>query len=53
MKSTVYCTAMSEGDEEEWEFGWQRYKGSNVATEKADLLNALSCTKEIWLLNRY
>ena len=43
---------MGEGEEEEWQFGWNRYQGSNVASEKADLLNALSCSKEIWLLNR-
>ena len=52
MKSTVYCQAVENGDEKEWDFGWERYQKSNVATEKRDLLGALSCTKEIWLLNR-
>ena len=53
MKSTVYCEAVENGNEEEWNFGWERYQKSNVATEKRDLLGALSCTKEIWLMNRY
>jgi len=53
LKSTVYCQAVENGDEKEWDFGWERYQKSNVATEKRDLLGALSCTKEIWLLNRY
>merc|ERR1712045_26356 len=39
--------------ETEWDFGWQQYENSNVATEKRDLLGALSCTKEVWLLNRF
>jgi hypothetical protein len=29
-----------------------RYEKSNVATEKYKILSALSCTKEVWLLNR-
>ena len=53
LKSTVYCQAVENGDEKEWDFGWERYQKSNVATEKRDLLGALSCTKEIWLLNRH
>lgn len=53
MKATVYCNAISNGGDEEWDFGWDRFLASNVATEKRDLLGALSCTKEIWLLNRY
>lgn len=53
MKSTVYCNAISNGNEEEWDFAWERYKGSNVATEKRSLLGGLSCTSKIWLLNRY
>jgi len=53
MKSTIYCQAVENGDETEWDFGWQQYENSNVATEKRDLLGALSCTKEVWLLNRF
>jgi len=53
MKSTVYCQAIRNGDEQEWDFAWERYKASNVATEKRSLLGGLSCTKEIWLLNKF
>ena len=53
MKSTIYCNAISNGDEEEWDFAWERYLNSNVATEKRSLLSGLSCTKHIWLLNRF
>ena len=52
MKSTLYCHAIQNGAEDEWDFAWERYKNSNVATEKRALLGGLSCTKEIWLLNR-
>merc|ERR1711971_1023922 len=53
MKSTVYCQAIRNGDEQEWDFAWERYKASNVATEKRSLLGGLSCTKEVWLLNKF
>ena len=46
-------TAVKQGGEEEWNFGWERYKKSNVGSEKAALLGALSCTQETWLLNKY
>ena len=53
LKRTVYCNAVSEGGEEEWDFGWERYKKSNVGTEKENILMALGCSSKIWLLNRY
>ena len=53
MKEIVYCSAIGNGDEAEWDFGWERYKNSKVASEKELLLNALSCTKKTWLLKRY
>ena len=52
MKSTTYCQAIEKGDQTEWDFAWERYLESNVASEKRDLLGGLTCTKEIWLLNR-
>ena len=53
LKRTVYCNAVSEGGEKEWDFGWERYKKSNVGSEKENILMALGCTSKIWLLNRY
>ena len=53
MKSTIYCQAVSNGDDEEWNFVWDRYNASNVGSEKRLFLSALSCSKEIWLLNKY
>lgn len=52
MKNTAYCQAIDNGDEDEWDFAWDRYQASNVASEKRDLLGGLTCTKEIWLLNK-
>lgn len=52
MKEAVYCSAIAAGDEKEWNFGWERYKNSNVATEKDLLLTALACSKQKWILKR-
>jgi len=53
LKYQTYCNAIDEGGEEEWNFAWERYQNSYVASEKATILLALACTKEVWLLNRY
>ena len=55
LRKETYCSAISEGNEQEWNFLWERFRSSYgyVASEKSIILNALACTKEVWLLNRY
>ncbi|KAM9366567.1 aminopeptidase Ey-like [Symphorus nematophorus] len=53
LKSTVYCSAIAAGGEEEWNFAWEMYKNATIASEADKLMYALSCTKQPWLLNRY
>jgi len=53
LKFETYCNAIADGGEKEWEFGWNRYTNSQVATEKSTMLSSLGCTKEVWLLNRF
>ena len=52
LKYETYCNAISAGSTEEWDFAWERYEKSQVASEKSTILSALGCTKEVWLLNR-
>ena len=52
LKYETYCNAISAGGLEEWEFAWEQYKMSQVASEKSTILSALGCTREVWLLNR-
>ncbi|XP_014255315.1 aminopeptidase N-like [Cimex lectularius] len=53
MKGTVYCNALREGGQIEWDFAWEMYLKTNVISEKVLLLSALGCTRETWLLSRY
>ncbi|XP_063053538.1 alanyl (membrane) aminopeptidase-like b [Engraulis encrasicolus] len=53
LQSVIYCHAIAAGGKEEWEFAWEKYLNSTLATEKDKLRYGLSCTKHIWLLNRY
>ncbi|XP_063230213.1 aminopeptidase N-like [Bacillus rossius redtenbacheri] len=53
LKSVVYCTALREGGQDEWDFAWQRYRHTNVGSEKDILLGALGCSRETWILSRY
>lgn len=52
LKSVVYCNAIKEGGEKEWDFAWSLYQNATVATEAEKLMHALACTTEPWLLNR-
>ena len=49
-RSTVYCTALAEGHQAEWDFLWARYLGATSANEQSTILRALGCTKEVWIL---
>ncbi|XP_051953626.1 alanyl (membrane) aminopeptidase-like b [Xyrauchen texanus] len=53
LRASIYCSAIAAGDEDDWEFAWEEFQRATVASEKDKLRYALSCTKEIWLLNRY
>lgn len=52
-RNVVYCKAIEKGNEEEWDFLWQRYLKANNAYDKTIILNSLACTREVWLLQRY
>ncbi|KAF5907632.1 aminopeptidase N-like, partial [Clarias magur] len=53
LKSTIYCNAIAAGNEDDWDFAWKQYEEATIATEQDVLRYALSCTKIIWLLNKY
>nr|XP_019935919.1 PREDICTED: aminopeptidase Ey-like isoform X1 [Paralichthys olivaceus] len=53
LRSTVYCNALAEGGEKEWDFAWSMYKKATIASEANKLMHALSCATKPWLLNRY
>ncbi|KAK3095167.1 hypothetical protein FSP39_010973 [Pinctada imbricata] len=53
VRSTVYCTAIRNGGVEEWDFAYQMYKISNLASEKSRLMSSLACSRETWILSRY
>lgn len=53
LKSTVYCTAIREGGEAEWDFAFHKYLNTNSGTERELLLSSLGCASEPWLLSRY
>ncbi|KAJ8311540.1 hypothetical protein KUTeg_010895, partial [Tegillarca granosa] len=53
LRYTVYCTGIKYGGVEEWDFAFNQYKTSTVASEKSRLMSALACSKESWILTRY
>ncbi|XP_039490657.1 aminopeptidase N isoform X1 [Drosophila santomea] len=53
LRSTVYCIALGQGSEEDWDFLWSRYKKSNVGSDRQTILSTLGCSKAVWILQRY
>lgn len=48
----IYCYAIEHGNESDWEFLWNQYKNTNIASEKNSMLYALGCSNDSLLLNR-
>lgn len=53
LRKTVYCEAIADGDEKEWAFLFRRFGKSNNANEKTNIMRALACTGEVWILQKY
>ncbi|XP_056640007.1 aminopeptidase N-like isoform X2 [Diorhabda sublineata] len=53
LRKIVYCTALREGGQVEWNFAYKKFLETASLSEKKILLDALGCTKLTWLLSRY
>lgn len=53
LRTIVYCTAIKYGDQNEWDFAWERYQKTTVSSEKEILLSAMGCSRETWILMRF
>lgn len=40
----MYCTAIKEGSDDEWEFLWNKFKKENDSAKRYLMLDALGCT---------
>ncbi|XP_015435663.1 PREDICTED: uncharacterized protein LOC107191201 [Dufourea novaeangliae] len=52
-RPTAYCTGIRNGTKDDWEFLWNQYYNSNSAAEQAVILQALGCTENPSLWERY
>ncbi|XP_036909514.1 aminopeptidase N [Sturnira hondurensis] len=53
LRSTVYCHAIAQGGEEEWNFAWEQFQKATLVNEADKLRAALACSKQVWILDRY
>ena len=53
VRGSVYCQAIKDGDEQEWNFLWQRLQRTSSANERNNIYKGLSCTQQVWILQRY
>ncbi|KAL9898322.1 uncharacterized protein ACN427_006527 [Glossina fuscipes fuscipes] len=53
IRAIVYCAAMREGDNQDFDKLFDKYLSETAATEKTLILNSLGCVKDNGLVNRY
>ncbi|KAI4459110.1 protease m1 zinc metalloprotease [Holotrichia oblita] len=54
IRSTVYCSALRQAEtSDSWDFLWERYQSSRLATEQAIILTALGCSRDEAILKQY
>ncbi|XP_006885282.1 PREDICTED: aminopeptidase N [Elephantulus edwardii] len=53
LRSTVYCQAIAQGGEKEWNFAWEQFQKATLVNEADKLRSSLACSTEVWILNRY
>ncbi len=52
-RSFIYCTAIRNGGDKEWEFASLQYDKEQSAGQRNNLQSGMSCTKQPWLISRY
>ncbi|XP_071652507.1 membrane alanyl aminopeptidase-like isoform X2 [Temnothorax longispinosus] len=52
-RPAIYCTAIKEGQTDDWEFLWSQYLLTNFATEKKIIINALGYSTNETVLQNY
>lgn len=53
LMEVIYCTAIREGNDREWNVAYRRYLASNLPSEKNVILSSLGCTTKPSLLSKY
>ena len=53
LRSSIYCTAIKFGGQAEWDFAWKQSLNVSSAQHRDDILSALGCSREPWILIRY
>ncbi|KAJ9573936.1 hypothetical protein L9F63_008678, partial [Diploptera punctata] len=53
LRSVVYCTALRNGGENEWNFLWEEFTKSKIQQEQVLILSSLGCTDDPELLEKY
>ncbi|KAH9519830.1 hypothetical protein Btru_071006 [Bulinus truncatus] len=51
LRNLIYCSAISVGGVKEWNFALEMYNKTKDSSEQRNLLLALSCSREGWILN--
>ncbi|EFN87053.1 Aminopeptidase N [Harpegnathos saltator] len=52
-RTTTYCIGIRNGISDDWDFLWERYLYSDNAAEQIEIINALGCSLNTTILEKY
>ncbi|XP_072137518.1 aminopeptidase Q-like isoform X1 [Mobula birostris] len=53
LREAIFCGAIRAGTDKEWDFVFSVYQNQTLRSEGRDLIYAMACSTEPWILNRY
>ncbi|XP_059825588.1 aminopeptidase Q-like isoform X3 [Hypanus sabinus] len=53
LREAIFCGAIRAGTDKEWDFVFSMYQNQTLRSEDTDLISAMACSTEPWILNRY
>ncbi|XP_043915563.1 aminopeptidase Q [Protopterus annectens] len=53
LKKTVFCYGIATSTEKEWDYLWKWFLSLEPETDQMIVLSSLTCSNEVWILNRY
>ncbi|KAG1678936.1 Aminopeptidase N [Nymphon striatum] len=51
LRGVVYCSAMANGGDAEFDFAWKQYHLTQVASERDKLMSAMTCSQQPWIIS--
>jgi len=53
IQEVVYCSGISQGDRQDWDWAYKQYTTTNIPSHRGVILSALACSRDTIVLQEY